>query len=502
MKDFCTVFFGIGLLVLIVSIRSAGKSKASQTIPLHKLRKEWKEKQKDSGFADTFLEYCQNRYEEIQMSKQDQQDKVDWNTHKGWETSEIRSTATKGVWFFWLFAVVWNAISSSVIFIIPEELEKDNYAALIALLFPLVGLFLIYKAIALTLEYRHFGKVFFEMDPYPGAIGGHVGGRIRVSRLPYQKAQTANEIFVRLECIYSYVSGSGKNRSRKESIKWAEQGKPHIHNPGQGTSLQFRFSVPDDLPEATVEQNNAYYFWRLTVKVDVAGIDLNRNYNIPVFNTGETSRSAHHDISAQVNANRATESAKVQSSIASGNFDIDGLSRAMRYSTQGNEIQLSFPMFRNKLLTLFAAIFAGGFGFATISIAATAAEGGLFGIAAGLFGLPFALVALLSAVATIYLLFNNLRVTINSGRVSINRRILFIPVFRRNLERHQISHLFIKKSGSTGQGVGQVEHYKIKLQDKNGRSATVAEDLDGEDVAKHFAEYLAQRIGVECRLGI
>ena len=138
----------------------------------------------------------------------------------------------------------------------------------------------------------------------------------------------------------------------------------------------------------------------------------------------------------------------------------------MRYSTQGNQIHMSFPMFRNKLLTLFAVIFAGGFGFATFSIAASASEGGLFGIAAGLFGLPFALVALLSAVATIYLLFNNLQVTIDSGRVSIMRRLLFIPVFLRNLERHQISHLFLKKSGSTGQGVARVEHYKIKLKIK------------------------------------
>ena len=497
MTAFCSIFFVIGMIVLIASIRSKTSTEAASAIPLHELRKEWKEKKQQPGFDQTFIEYCQNRYEQNQMANQDRSRQIDWKSRKGWGTAQIRSNATKGIWFFWLFAVVWNAISAPLIFAIPGEIQKNNYAVLIALLFPLVGLVLIYNAIVKTLEYRRFGKVFYEMDPYPGAIGGHVGGRIQIDRLPGQQALKANEIYVRLECIHSYVSGTGENRSRKENIKWAEQGKPEITTLGRGSSLQFRFDVPDNLPEATVQQTKAYYYWRLTLKVDIAGVDLNRNYNIPVFKTGETSRAAHHDISAQVAANRKKQSDEVQSSIARGNFDIEGLSRAMRYSSRGNEIQLSFPMFRNKFLTLIAAIFAGGFGFATYSMAATASKGGLFGIAIGVFGLPFALVALISTIATIYLIFNNLHVTINPGSVHIVRRLLFIPVFQRSLERHQISHLLIKKSGSTGQGVDRVEHYKIKLQDKKGHSATIAEDLDGKEVALQFAEYLAQRTGVK-----
>lgn len=464
MTIFCSVFIGIGLIVMLASVRSTGKSKTSKALP------------------DITNE-----------------NNIDWKSHKGWETSKIRSNATKGVWFSWIFALLWNAVSVPIIFVIPRELSSGNYPALLILLFPLVGMFLVYRAIASTLEYRRFGKVLYEMDPYPGAIGGHVGGRIEVSRLSYQNALAAEDILVRLECVYSYVSGSGKNRSRREKIKWAEQGKPQIDSLGQGVSLQFRFDVPPDLPNATVKQKGDYHFWRLTVKAEVSGVDLNRNYNFPVFDTGATSRFVRHDISAQSNAIKEKQSAQVQSSIASGDFDIDGLSRAMRFSSQGSEIQMDFPMFRNQLLALFAAIFAGGFGFATFSMGGMALEGGLFGIFIGIFGIPFALVALIAGLATIYLLFNHLRVNVNTGNVSILRRLLFIPVYRRSLSRNDISHLSIKRSGSTGQGVDKIEHFKLKAHDKSGRSVTLAEDIDGKEVAGHFGQYLAQRIGVEYR---
>ena len=153
-------------------------------------------------------------------------------------------------------------------------------------------------------------------------------------------------------------------------------------------------------------------------------------------------------------------------------------------------------MFRNKFLTLFAAIFAGGFGFATYSMADMASGGGLFGIFITIFGIPFFLVALVAAMATVYLPFNNLVVDIEPGEITVLRRLLFIPIFRRQLRRDDISHLSINRSGSTGQGVDKIEHFKIRAEDKQGNQVTIAEDIDGEDVAVHLRDYLAQRIVV------
>ena len=102
----------------------------------------------------------------------------------------------------------------------------------------------------------------------------------------------------------------------------------------------------------------------------------------------------------------------------------------------------------------------------------------------------------MATLATVYLPFNNLVVDISPGEVSVLRRLLFIPIYRRHLRREDISHLSIKRSGSTGQGVDKIEHFKIRAQDKQGSNVTLAEDIDGKEVAMHFCDYLAQRLVV------
>jgi hypothetical protein len=500
-SGFCAVFILIGITVIYASIRSSNKIPARRRPSLWDLRKRWKQAQAEGSSNLGFLEFCQQLNVESQSPVPNVTTPVGWQNRKGWEDARIKSAAGKGVLFFWGFAVVWNAISFPVSFVLPRELQQENYLALLVLLFPAVGLFLIYKAIHRTLEYRHFGRVLFTMDPFPGAIGGHVGGQIQVKNLDYRRASEAQTLTVTLECVHSYISGSGKNRSRRESIKWAERGQPKIGNAIEGVNLAFRFDVPKDLPQADIEQSGAYHFWRLSVSAEVPGIDLNRSYNIPVFATGETSRSIGNDISAQVETARKKEANAAGLAIASGQFDIEGLSRSMRLRQEGNRIHLKFPMFRNKFLTLFAAIFAVGFGFACYSMIDMMSGGGLFGIFIAVFSIPFFLVALGATCATVYLLFNNLSVSIQPGEVSVLRRLLVLPIYRRQFQRGDISHLAIKRSGSTGQGVDKIEHYKIHAIDAGGAKVTLAEDIDGEDVAKHFRDFLAQRIGVATKGG-
>ena len=496
-SGFCSIFILIGLLVAYSGIRAANKKPVAGRPSIGMLRREWQQKSGEPKFTMSFLEYVQQRAEEFHQQTKSTSQQLDWHLRKGWGTATIRSEAKSGLIAIWGFAILWNAVSWPLILVLPKELAKENYPALFALAFPLIGLLLFYQALRKLHEYRRFGVVLFEMDPYPGAIGGHVGGHIQVSRLDYGTATVpASKWSVRLECVYSYISGSGKNRSRRESIKWAEEGTPRIESAVQGVKLAFRFDVPANLAEADVEQTGAYHFWRLSVKADIPGVDLNRQFNIPVFRTGETSSSVRHDISAQVAEQNEQKSEAVRQSISQGNFDLPGLSRAMRFSDYGGEIRMAFPMFRNKVLTLFAAIFAGGFGFASYQMLSMVLKGGVMGVFIGLFSVPFVLVAIVASLVTVYLPFNNLRVRIARNEITVLRRLLFIPVFYHRSKVTDIAYLTIKRSGSTGQGVNKVGHFKVLAHDRNGRSMTLAEDLDGEAVAGHFRDYLARRLNV------
>ncbi|UCH47616.1 MAG: DUF3592 domain-containing protein [Betaproteobacteria bacterium] len=500
MSAFCSVFVLIGLLVAYAGIRSAGKKPGSGRPSLSALRREWKQKNSDPQFTMSFLEYAQQRAAEFDEQEKSMAPQLDWHLRKGWGTSTIRSEAKSGLIAIWGFAVFWNAISWPLILVLPKELAKENYPALFTLAFPLVGLFLLYQALRKLHEYRRFGVVTFEMDPYPGSIGGHVGGQVRVSRLDYGTATySTSKLLVRLECVYSYISGSGKNRSRREDVKWAEEGAPHIESSIQGIRLSFHFNVPENLPAADVEQTGAYHFWRLSIKADIPGVDLDRQFNIPVFKRAETTSSVREDISAQVAEKKEQKSEAARQSIEQGKFDLPGLSRAMRISDYGGEIRMAFPMFRNKVLSVFAAVFAGGFGFASYQMFLMVLKGGVMGVFIGLFSVPFVLVAIVASLATIYLPLNNLRVRIARNEITVLRRLLFIPVFYRRLSVTDVSHLTIKSTGSTGQGVNKVGHFKVLAHDRYGKKVTLAEDIDGEAVAGHFRDYLARRLNVEVR---
>lgn len=259
-SGFCSVFILVGLLIVYASFPSKNTASATKRPSLSTLREEWKQRRQDPNFKENFLDYSQSRAAESEHHAKGASESVSWQTRKGWETPNIRSEAKKTAIMIWGFAILWSAVSSPVLFFLPEELERGNVAALLGLLFPLVGIFLLFKAVKTTLEYRRFGKVLVEMDPFPGAIGGHVGGRIQVLRLEYdQVVDPSSHISVRLECVHSYMSGSGDDRSRRESIKWAEQGQPRTESAGQGVVLSFRFDVPDNLPEADVDQTDAYH---------------------------------------------------------------------------------------------------------------------------------------------------------------------------------------------------------------------------------------------------
>jgi len=421
---------------------------------------------------------------------------ADWHSRKGWETADIRSNAKSTMGFLWFFAIVWNAVSSPIIFVFQKEWESGNYAVVVGLLFPLIGLGLLYAAIKVTREYLRYGRVLYEMDPWPGAIGGHVGGRVHIKNWRHASASQPIKSKVMLECVNSYVSGSGKSRSRRENILWAQEGVPAIEHYGNGLALAFRFDVPEGLPEADVEQSGEYHFWRLSVEAESEGIKLERQYNIPVVVSSARSRYVTHDISEQVEEEAREKDEEIRDSIASGNFEIEGLSRAMDFTDLGGEMHLAFPMFRNKGLTLFAMIFAGGFGFASYSMLTEFSGAGFFQVFIWLFSVPFVLVALFASVATIYLLFNNLRVTLTQAEISVLRRLLFIPVYYRRFRPSDIDKLFLKTSGSTGSGVKKIEHYKIKARLRDGSKVTLAEDIDGETTAKHFRDYLARRFNI------
>ena len=57
-----------------------------------------------------------------------------WLTRRAWMDNRIVCSGKGGLWFVWIFALFWNAISAPVLFAMPAEYAKGNHLILIALI--------------------------------------------------------------------------------------------------------------------------------------------------------------------------------------------------------------------------------------------------------------------------------------------------------------------------------------------------------------------------------
>ena len=90
-----------------------------------------------------------------------------WRWNALWATGRIQSNNKKKMLFFWLFAVLWNAVTSPLLLMLPDHLGKSNKGELfLAMMFPAIGVGLLIWAIVRTLHWWRFGDVIFEMTSF------------------------------------------------------------------------------------------------------------------------------------------------------------------------------------------------------------------------------------------------------------------------------------------------------------------------------------------------
>ncbi|UTF60002.1 DUF3592 domain-containing protein [Gilvimarinus sp. DA14] len=393
-----------------------------------------------------------------------------WLSRNDWASPTIKSDGKTGMWALWVFAAFWNLISLPAAIGAVGEALGGNHAAWLALLFPLVGAGIVFWAIKLTLAWRRFGHAPVTLDPYPGAIGGQVGGALEVA-LPYQPD---NSFAVTLQCLHSYYTGSGKNRKRRESMVWQSEGIAQTSRSAHGTRVEWLFEVDEGLPESE-PPGNRYHLWRVNIKCELPGADFDRNYEIPVFATGDKAQQ----LGAITVSSQHPEMAQQREQLLEDLFDIR--------QVPGGVI-LHYPAFRNLstmlVLILMGAIFSGI---------------GLWLDADGFPEWIFALIGLPMFFGGLYSLCSSLDVRIDRTELITRRRILGLSLGNKHTPRSEITKLFIDESYSSSTGNKHTTYYKIKAELRSGGKKTISHSLPGRELAQEALESLSLLTGVPCQ---
>jgi len=389
-----------------------------------------------------------------------------WLDNKNWAGNQISSDARLGHRVAWGFALFWNLVTLPVFLQFDEiwaKIQREPLTA-VAFLFPLVGIALVLLAIRATRQKQRFGLTPLVMDPFPGSLGGQVGGRID-TRIPFDPQL---RFHVRLACVNSRVSGSGKNRSRGESVVWQSGGICHTGRGSAGTLLQFRFDVPGNLPASQPHGDN-YHLWRLRVNAELPGTDFDRGFEIPVYPTGQR---------------RSAVAEGTESHPATVDLAMAGVESVADITPAPDGIQARFPALQRPaqgvFLFLFGAVFAG------IGIAVGISSGPL------LLAALFTLVGSLFAVGGVFYLGKSLLVSVSPEGIRSRRFLFGYPLTTRRAAATDIAKIEIRQGATMQSGRNTTVYYQLYAAARDGKSFPVAERLTSRAEAELVREtYLA-----------
>ncbi len=395
-----------------------------------------------------------------------------WLANDKWQTPTIYSSSKNAMWGAWAFAAFWNLISAPLPFLLYEEVtRKENYIALVGLLSPLIGIGMLVWAVRRTLEWRRFGPAPVTLDPFPGSIGGHVGGTIDLN-MPFDPAARFQ---LTLNNLHSYVSGSGKNRSRKEEAEWQDKLIAFAEPGPRGTRLLFRFDVPEGLDASDTEHDDSYHIWRLDLSATLSGTDIDRSYDIPVYPTATHSRHL---------ADRAVQKARSEQD----RLDEQTVGEILSIRNTSTGKQLVYPMGRHIGPSLGGVIVGGIF----------AAAGWWLMVEEGqsIFGGIFGVVGLLVGIFCLYLMLNSLNVSRQAAEIISVRRLLGIPIRRRTMRQDSFVR-FRKKSTMKSQSGGKhTVYYSIYGLDSQDNEIVLGEGFRGENEARAAMRLITQELGL------
>lgn len=396
-----------------------------------------------------------------------------------WQTNTIDSDAGSEYKFSWLLAIFWNALTWTAIFLGGENILKafdENPVFYFFALFPVIGVWVVYRAIAQTLAWKKFGKTPLVMDPFPGHLGGSVGGYVDVP-VAYD---LNHQVKISLSCLHHYWRKSGGDNEKTTDAVWQDsiiiRPEPAINK----TRIQFSFSPTAELPESQPDGTDTYV-WEVHIYFPLVGHDFDRKFVLPVIKATEQeiiSASRFTKISLE-HVNRVVKSGKT---------------RVPKITRSATSTDFYYPLLRNKGL---------GFGLIIVGLLL----GGFSWFMQQQFSdfmpmtslLMFGMIALITTALSLlgcYMLLHSISVDVSPGGIDIKHKLLGFR-FGDKIDVESIADIVKHKSGSTRGGKSTRVWYSLKVIEKNGQESTVGDSLEGSSYAESIRNKMIEKLGAD-----
>jgi hypothetical protein len=210
-----------------------------------------------------------------------------WLARKEWAGGRIASSARKAVVLLWIFVAFWCVGSALIcLMVVPVQLQQGNRLALVALVFPVIGLAIIWFALSTSRAWRRFNRSLFCMGSFPAPAGGTLTGAIEVPA----PLRPEHGWHLRLSCVRRTVTGASNNRQASDQVLWEDERwlRSDLPSAAAGaTRIPVFFKLPDGLPESGTATGDGIH-WQLEASAKLRGPSFNALFDVPVFKLPET----------------------------------------------------------------------------------------------------------------------------------------------------------------------------------------------------------------------
>ena len=423
------------------------------------------------GFGLIALAVYGRRFTERQQSVEAQFPGEPWKWRADWAAGRVKSNTRSSTIGAWVMAVLWNLVSSPLYWVIPHEAPRRGPVVLIGLIFPLVGIYLLVRAVRLSLELHEFGPTYFQMDSVPGVVGRELKGAIHV-RFPHTPE---HGIQVNLSCVNRIVTGSGNSSSTSENILWRGESRltaGQLYAGPAETVIPVSIHIPCDArPTEKFDARNRI-FWLLEARADVPGVDYNDTFEVPVFHTDKS-------------PNEAEASAEEMEEKTAIHVRPDLCTVRVRQTAEGTEFY--FPAARNKGFAFSTTFFTTIFGSITL-FAVHAHAPMIFPIAFGGFTLLLVYISVQMWLETTDVVIGNSVLKLRDGWFG-GGKIRQIPLAEISTIECCIRS---QQGGSTG-----TPYYDIELRQNDGGKFTLGHTLRDKQETDWLVQEMRRLSGLD-----
>jgi len=224
-----------------------------------------------------------------------------WLANPEWAQKRISGTTASNVEqrkFGWLYGSITLALGAVGLALKGDEIWGSP-SFLFLLIFPAIGIALLWWNLLLTARAHKYAGTYFEMDSLPFLLGQKLSGRIH-TRLG---SRWRGPVQITLNCVRRRKSAdrgvTGASKITWDELVWrGEQLCEGVESnaASESTTLPVEFSLPPDAPTTSSTNRDDRILWQLRASAKFPGVNFLQYFEVPVFTSaGISTRPAYGD---------------------------------------------------------------------------------------------------------------------------------------------------------------------------------------------------------------